>query len=673
MTTVRTVMDPRVVDEQGVVMNQYVGPLNWEHYKIPASGLSNSQITFANIVTLGTNRIYDSNFEIEYTLQILVKNPQVVPAQDENYWKTHLSFNAFPLHSVTDQLRCNINGSACMSRPQESLFQRMMYWRQSVLDKTCSFCPHDKPTLGHDPSLTFANDILVSEADRRFANDMKGNGRSQGKPLPCVSFNFDSATNIITVVFREPVLCPPFNQRLDKIYQRPIFNVTSIDIVYQLNDLRKMILMLQKVLIQSDQDDVPYWEAIESGSTISNDLTPRPSAIQVNITSAQLCFNVASLPPGMTVPPYMTLPYYDNVNYVTQATNPVSSKAFQITSGVYTLAQIPTAIYIFASENQLFRSQVGTQDGINPTDYAPSLCPIRDINITMGNNTQLLATSSERDRYQMCLANGLEDTTWEDFHEAYQPPPYTYHIKNITTPADFMKIGSHPNRCILRLIPGIDLLVPDRRLVGGMDADQLVFQVRATIDTTGIKPESLPYLSLWIMFEYCGILTIEPVHANIDMIPIKSLPPITQVDAVADASADNAAAGGEGTGSDVSGAGIFSNIWGALSKLPGLVSRGLRKVADFMNSPQARTARSLVDTALGVNSAPPPDMNPNLTSAVATLGQYARNWGEPDAQRARYTYNGYPVSNPQSALVPTGANYTGGTVIGSGKLGKFYK
>ena len=332
MTTVRTVMDPRVVDEQGVVMNQYVGPLNWEHYKIPASGLSNSQITFANIVTLGTNRIYDSNFEIEYTLQILVKNPQQIPALDENYWKTHLSFNAFPLHSVTDQLRCNINGSACMSRPQESLFQRMMYWRQSVLDKTCSFCPHDKPTLGHDPSLTFANDILVSEADRRFANDVKGNGRSQGKPLPCVSFSFDSATNIITVVFREPVLCPPFNQRLDKIYQRPIFNVTSIDIVYQLNDLRKMILMLQKVLIQSDQNDIPYWKTLESGSSLSGDDTPRPSAVQVNITSAQLCFNVASLPPGMTVPPYMTLPYYDNVNYVTQATNPVSSNSFQISS-----------------------------------------------------------------------------------------------------------------------------------------------------------------------------------------------------------------------------------------------------------------------------------------------------------------------------------------------------
>ena len=69
MTTVKTIADKRVVAEQGVVLNQYVGPLNWEHYKIPASGLSNSQITFANIVTLGTNRIYSSDFQIEYTIE----------------------------------------------------------------------------------------------------------------------------------------------------------------------------------------------------------------------------------------------------------------------------------------------------------------------------------------------------------------------------------------------------------------------------------------------------------------------------------------------------------------------------------------------------------------------------------------------------------------------------
>ena len=122
MTTVRTVADSRVVAEQGVVLNQYVGPLNWEHYKIPASGLSNSQITFANLVTLGTNRIYDSNFQIEYTIEISLPSGT---DYYQSFVETMLRPHPFPLHWVTDQLRTNINGAACMVRPQEQLFQRM--------------------------------------------------------------------------------------------------------------------------------------------------------------------------------------------------------------------------------------------------------------------------------------------------------------------------------------------------------------------------------------------------------------------------------------------------------------------------------------------------------------------------------------------------------------------
>ena len=95
---VRTVADSRVVAEQGVVLNQYVGPLNWEHYKIPASGLSNSQITFNNITTLGVNRIYDSNFEIEYTIQITYGSSFLLSL--ESTIQNWIKFQPFPLQWV---------------------------------------------------------------------------------------------------------------------------------------------------------------------------------------------------------------------------------------------------------------------------------------------------------------------------------------------------------------------------------------------------------------------------------------------------------------------------------------------------------------------------------------------------------------------------------------------
>lgn len=663
-TTIRNVADPRVVDEQGVVLNRYVGPLNWEHYKIPASGLSNTQITFANIVTLGTNRLYDANFEIEYTIDIKFDPTQspVVTTLTGDVVDTSIRFQPFPLHSVTDQLRCNINGAACMSRPQESLFQRMMYWRQSVLDKTCSYCPHDKFTLIDEPEV-FWNSTATGAALYMDINtmsslvDYKGSGRSIGKHVACVNSTYDPATYTYTITIREPVLCPPFNQRLDKIYQRPLFNVTSIDMVYQLNDLRKMLLPWTSLLLSAatgEQQPIYMYDAVWENSSI------RPGNTLVNIKSAQLCFNVASLPVGMTVPPSMTLPYYDNVNYVTAYQGSSYTDSEQLTSGVYTLAQVPTAIYIFVSEDQLFRSTCKSDAVLELADLSkqtlnPCLCPIRDINITIGNNTQLLTTTSEHDRYRMAIANGLENTSWEDFHMPCQFPKGIQPALSVAG-AGFTS-GGRSNRCILRLVPGVDLLIPDKPLVGGMDADQMVFQVRLTADLSQVPPGSRGRMALWIMFEYCGTLTIEPVHAAIDMIPIKELPPLTQIDAVADATIPTDEKGGpEGTGSTAAGAGIFSNILSGILKLPRLVSQGLRGVANWMSSPAAEGARNFVGSFFGVPGA----QNSSWQSQAGEwLGNKARHLGEPPTSVAR-------VSSDMDD------SPTGGKIIGKGKLGKFY-
>lgn len=554
---VRTVADSRVVAEQGVVLNQYVGPLNWEHYRIPASGLSNTQITFANLVTLGTNRIYDSNFCIEYTIQ--VQYPSTLASITADGMREMLKMNPFPLHWVTDQLRININGAACMVRPQENLPQRMMYWRQRILDKTCSYCPHTKcPTVIEGPVFGTYEQIETNFQDKY----SKTIARDVGTALPCVDFQWDNTNKIATITIREPVLCPPFNQRLDHVYQSPLFNITSIDLVYQLNNLKHMLAPFYAVQLPA------LTPAPMAGQT---DMLP--SSVQsINITSANLCFNVASMPPGMTVPPSLQLPYYDNVCYVTAGgLTTASTGEVNMTSGVYTLAQVPTAIYIFVSENQLFRSgsdPCATAAGsVTTEDLNWSLSPIRNINITMGNNTQLLNTTTEFDRYQMALVNGLEGVSWEEFTRTAIP--------RYNAPTSAIDYAPVYNKCILRLIPGVDLLIPDKRLVGGTDAGQLVFQVQVTVDVTDIPAPCKPYLSLWIMFEYCGILTIEPVHAAIDMVPLKSQPPIGGIDVITNSEADNATGGGEGT--NPTGAGILDWIKGAYKGVKSLWNSSLGK------------------------------------------------------------------------------------------------
>lgn len=569
--SVRTVADKRVVAEQGVVLNQYVGPLNWEHYRIPASGLSNTQLTFANLVTLGTNRLYDSSFQIEYTIEVTLSSATTETA---TYFEHNLRMMPFPLHSVTDQLRANINGAACMTRPQENLFQRMMYWRQSVLDKSCSYCPHTKAPVVEDPpyeiDIDATSDFSVPNAIKNHWDKYGKNGsQNVGTPLNCVSFRYNTTSKVATIVIREPVLCPPFNQRLDQVYQSPLFNITSIDIVYQLNDLRKMFF-----------GGLNYsWNGAWHTAGVAS---LQPTNMTINITDAQLCFNVASMPPGMTVPPMLQLPYYDNVCYVTNSGfTETTTGERELTSGVYTLSQVPTAIYLFVSENQLFRSN----PTLSGTVRNMSLPPIRNVNITMGNNTQLLVTTSEYDRYQMQLANGLEDVSWEEFHKNYLPFPGR--DAGMDTNG---RLYGHSSKCILRLIPGIDLLIPDRRLVGGTDAGQLVFQARVRVDIDGVPPASRPYLALWLMFEYCGVLTIEPVHASIDMVPLKSEPPIGNVDTSMDTSVEAAHGGGEGT--NPRGAGIWDWISGGYKALKGLWNSGIGK-----------TVRGAIDNVL--DSQPP--------------------------------------------------------------------
>lgn len=644
MTEIRTVADPRVVTETGVVMNQYVGPLNWEHYKIPASGLSNTQVTFANLVTLGANRIYDSNFQVEYTLEINFDTTGLSLTQEDV--ETWIRFHPFPLHWVTDQLRCNINGAACMTRPQESLPQRMMYWRQQVLDKSCSFCPHTKCPTIVDGAVSWQAGATVEQ--ETFNHQMKyGRNGSQnsGTPLPCVSFKAVSSGNntVVQVTFREPVLCPPFNQRLDKIYQSPLYNITSIDIVYQLNDLKAMLEASYCTLL----NDTGGWTLTQN---LVNNMDPS-HVTSLKITAAELCFNVASLPTGMTVPATLTLPYYDNVCYVTDAGIPAGTTGERmITSGVYTLAQVPTAIYIFVSQNQLYRST----GQVTAPCFDPGYCPIRDVNITMGNNTQLLNTTSEYDRYQMALANGLEDVTWEEFTRPIIPLSHS----DMTTIRQFNQ-GAHYSKCILRLIPGVDLLIPDKRLVGGSDAEQMVFQVRLTADVTGIPDAMQPTLALWIMFEYCGVLTIEPVHAAIDMLPIKAIPPITGIDVVPDTTVASTEGGGEGT--NPNGAGIFTNF---LKKIPRAIGKALNFVRGVADNPIVRGVGSAI---LGVAD-PTGLANPIMNAVRGGLDSLASR-AAPPTSKPRLTGSGMDYDDDEDL---EGGEIYGGTIIGGGKLGKFY-
>lgn len=544
-----TIPDKRLVYNGTPIFNRYVGALKWEQYKIPASGLSDDSLTFANLITLGPNRLYSSSFEIEYTATFHWRwsNPHAdfVVSPEE-----FMGFHAFPLHSVTNQIRINLNGGALTSRPQQWLRVRERYWPSRKMHKYLTVCPHRKgDTYTSNPDGPVNRDLLAPTTDRN-----EGLRGSWKWCIENITMDDDQTGVTMRVTFREPILCSPFNARLDQVYQRPIFGITSLDINYHFDDLGLM----------------PFFK---TGTGAQN--------VTCHINSAQLCFQVASLPAGQTVEPHCTLPYHEHTFYVTDINMTQGIRdgdEFTVTSGVYTLAQVPQAIWIYVAPRQEYLQHQLAEYGAN-REYHFSFANCRNLSLTLGNNTQILNTASQFELYKMCLANGLQETPFQSFCKAN---------------------GGFGMGSLLRLIPGVDINIPDQELVPGTDAGQLVFQVQGTFDWPyrkglDVVPGWSPDLSLYIMFDYTGILDITPAHADIDMIPIKSAAAVSAAPVVVPRENEGAADNNDvGT---ATGAGIldFLKTAGKWVAKKGLLTKGAQYAERFLNGmgygPSVKRAR----------------------------------------------------------------------------------
>lgn len=551
------VPDTRLVYDSNPTFAKYLGALKWEQYKIPASGLSNSMITFANLVTLGTNRVYSDSFEIEYTITATTTAASTLFAVPS---PSSITFRPFPLHQVTSQIRANINGAACMTRPDSWLDARSQYWEQKKLSKYCTVCPSRKPKLMLDavssssdapgrslfPSLASGfsgNDGAVCQVPSASAQGYDMAGMANNSQIVNITYTPSSDTSTagsMTFTIREPILCPPFNSRLDHPYGRPLFNINSLDITYTLDPLPLMFLY----------DTAAF------------------ANITCNISSAKLCFQVASLAPDVAVPSNLLIPYNEYVPFITDVvpagTEVPGGAQRTATSGVYTLAQVPNSIYVFVS-NSLNAHQA--QSAV--ANMTHTFAAIDHIEVTLGNNTLLLSTAEPHELYRMCLVNGLKDTS---FHEFRQGTMYDSYNGNSAVDPLFRCIPNTTNNFVgscLRMIPGIDLTIPDTELIPGSAANNLVFQAKVTYHFGNDVPANANTsgLSLWILFENTGTINITPNSAFIDMVPIKNLAAATSAANSAVVPAGPATTAAESTGEGAAGTATGAGFWDTLKNI----------------------------------------------------------------------------------------------------------
>lgn len=616
--TVKTVqfVDPRIEPQPDPVYSRIISPTQNQYYCIPASGVSNSSLTFNNLTTLGVDRAYLDTFEIEVDATItfdLQKNHVSVQGEGSKIASQDLdvndmcpkpdewTFQSFPLNTCCDEARVNINGGSFFSQPMCYVRPKERYMNQYELSKCYeNICPIHKPVCQYESGRTYDQEwsplksegyntpmstsaSIVSKGTEAshnvtttggitnlFAASSGANALAAPTRYGAGMFNFmqsdqgmeggfnnsilrlgavkkdanqniigwenyyrDGNQTIVHVVWREPIFCSPFSSRYDANYGRPLYNITSMDLAFTFMDLGNMIRLSNLHSMNKD------------GLFVKN--------YNVKINNARLCYQVMTIPPTIQKPLTTLVPYRRFVPYITNMASSIEdtnvsklNKKMEVKSGVYTLNEVPTAIWIFcAPQKDRYQtnvmdycatettdvSQIGVYDD-SPADLSQTtLCHgnwesnklfayLEHVDITMANTTQILNQATPLDLYRIAKANGCEDSflSWGAYDTCY---PKMYYVRDnarggnlVCAQPMYYGAGS-----VLRVKPGVDLIVPDIPLIPGANAKNMVIQVTAEFT---IPPNSRAQnkYALWLLFEYVGVAAISPGQCEISMNPL---------------------------------------------------------------------------------------------------------------------------------------------------------
>ena len=613
--------DPRTVLPDPPTFGVPVTAMAINNYRLPASALSNTSIAFNNLVVLGKNQMYSNTFQVETEFEITMKTTGEAP--------THLTCpdvirslraRPFPFASVTDQVRVNLNGTVLSSPVAYTLPARLQYMDQealieSYMNECACVIPKNHQETGYcdraDPANTgltyyyngrslFRNVVIgcftpgagasssvytMVEGDNshpiykryNLCNQVTEDPTNQ---IPETSSNGTVHTCTFKYTTTEPIFCSPFASRLDANYGSPITGIQSLDISFTLNDLRRAFLMF-----------LPYVD---------------PTSFTVNITKCTLLYDVISTIPDPTTaivgPTYY--PYRIIEPYVTDyPSNPLPNSAATfsgtITSGVYTLTRVPTAIWVWIGPTkgvmQHFQTQSATDNAAITGLYSAEndyFGAIDHINITMGNTTQILNNASVLDLYRTSKANGCQ-LTFNDFSPPNKIHSTSYGYTSSKGVTNDRSLTPGPGT-VLRLVPGLDLIMSDRDLVPGSACENVVFQLTANFRWLLNSPTPGAFnrnIALWLGFEYTGVIEVKDGTATLNTAPISV--PAAKAAPMLRVASENIPA----RAFLAEGGGIFDKIWsGIKSGVRWLRDKKLvSKIARSIPHPVAQTVGQVAD------------------------------------------------------------------------------
>ena len=566
-------IDPRVdidsVADYDKNVVAYVGARNWNKFRFNKDYTNPSQLKFSNIKTPGAGYLIDMKWWLEYTIKIKFKDfpcpnkdketPNTLwPDEGNTLFKDDmLYFRPFPLHQCTDNIHLRLNNRDMISYPTQTLNQRMEYWQQDKFRESSNFAPHRKPNVqstycylkskdrGRSPFLDlgsffdgdFGNETVLTDGKIAFSDKkLEKIEYPTGDKLAGKAFAVTKVTQDITLTLREPVMCEPLDYYSSRTGNKTMNNVTSIDLEYNFNNLRNMIIFNNAKLLElSAKRPIENDLAVYGKTYKENDPDYLASMIQKNlesifdieITEAHLELDIATpqVPPSM---PFVT-EYVEYRRYETKLNGAVAindiinnkDKGYVIDSEIYSLSYMPNSIYLWVAPNN-----TKIYGDNYRCFYNNSYAQITHLEVDYGNLTKIGHHYSEKDLFLMALRNGLEDRTYADWTRTkrnafVEPTDYAKPTNLAESEAivnnEFFGVGS-----VLRVIPGIDLCSGgEQTLIGGMKITNETIRFHVTFRPLNLFDDGIEY-SLYVAFEYNGICTVTPGFCDLAMIHIDS-------------------------------------------------------------------------------------------------------------------------------------------------------
>jgi len=173
------VVDPRIEPQPDPVYLDVIAPRQNQYYMIPASGKSDSSLTFNNLTTLGIDRAYLDTFELElcYRFDFYLKSNYFLEGATADAQKADLkkklladfpfnsmTFDSFPFNKCCEECRININGGSFFSQPLTTVRAVERYWNEEKMAEAYgNICPIHKPQQMYEHGSDYSKKLSFEE------------------------------------------------------------------------------------------------------------------------------------------------------------------------------------------------------------------------------------------------------------------------------------------------------------------------------------------------------------------------------------------------------------------------------------------------------------------------------------------------------------------------------